>query len=220
MVSDKPYIELKNRKDRDRFYNGMTEEQKDAFSSITNNIFTFIEAAAGTGKTVVSCAAMIDLLANDRINKIIYIQKVSQRFLQNGFLPGTMEDKTEALFNPVYDAMETLGFTPYEIQALRAGKLLQLTTDSNLRGVNFENAGVIVDEAENCDYETLKLIFTRCHDDCHIALIGDSLQKDNKGIHNRDFVMYGRYLSSLGKSISLTKNFRGKFSQLAEDFSV
>ena len=220
MVNDKPYIELKNRKDRDRFYVGMTEEQKDAFSSITNNIFTFIEAAAGTGKTVVSCAAMIDLLANDRINKIIYIQKVSQRFLQNGFLPGTMEDKTEALFNPVYDAMETLGFTPYEIQALRAGKLLQLTTDSNLRGVNFENAGVIVDEAENCDYETLKLIFTRCHDDCHIALIGDSLQKDNKGIHNRDFVMYGRYLSSLGKSVSLTKNFRGKFSQLAEDFAV
>ena len=220
MVSDKPYIELKNRKDRDRFYNGMTEEQKDAFSSITNNIFTFIEAAAGTGKTVVSCAAMIDLLANDVINKIIYIQKVSQRFLQNGFLPGTMEDKTEALFNPVYDAMETLGFTPYEIQALRAGKLLQLTTDSNLRGVNFENAGVIVDEAENCDYETLKLIFTRCHDDCHIALIGDSLQKDNKGIHNRDFVMYGKYLSSLGKSTTLTKNFRGKFSQLAEDFAV
>lgn len=220
MVSDKPYIELKNRKDRDRFYNGMTQEQKDAFSSITSNIFTFIEAAAGTGKTVVSCAAMIDLLANDRINKIIYIQKVSQRFLQNGFLPGTIEDKTESLFNPVYDAMETLGFTPYEISALRAGKLLQLTTDSNLRGVNFENAGVIVDEAENCDYETLKLIFTRCHDDCHIVLIGDSLQKDNKGIHNRDFVIYGKYLSSLGKSISLTKNFRGKFSQLAEDFAV
>lgn len=220
MVNDKPYIELKNRKDRDRFYAGMTQEQKYAFSSITDNVFTFIEAAAGTGKTIVSCAAMIDLLANDVINKIIYIQKVSQRFLQNGFLPGTMEDKTEALFNPVYDAMETLGFTPYEIQALRAGKLLHLTTDSNLRGMNFERAGVIIDEAENCDYETLKLIFTRCHDDCHVVLIGDSFQKDNRGYHNNDFVKYGKYLSVLGNSISLTKNFRGKFSQLAEDFTL
>ena len=62
MVSDKPYIELKNRKDRDRFYNGMTEEQKDAFSSITNNIFTFIEAAADKGyRPTVNATPVVEL---------------------------------------------------------------------------------------------------------------------------------------------------------------
>ena len=76
------------------------------------------------------------------------------------------------------------------------------------------------DEAENLDTETLKLIFTRCHDDCYIVMLGDRLQKDNKGNHNQDFVEYGDYLtnSNIGNKCYLTKNYRGKFSQLAEDF--
>ena len=64
---------------------------------------------AGTGKTVVSVAAMLDLLAKGDIVKIIYLQKISGRFLQHGFLPGTIEEKTDALWTPFYDAMATLG---------------------------------------------------------------------------------------------------------------
>ena len=212
-------VRLKNNKERDRFYNDMTFEQQVLFNSIKDRVFTFCEARAGSGKTVVTMAAMIDMLANGEIAKIVYIQKVSQRFLQNGFLPGTIEEKTNSLWTPVYDAMLRLGYLPSDVDELRQTDRLFLVTDSTLRGVNFEDAGVIIDEAENCDTETLKLIFTRVHDNCHVAMIGDSLQKDNRGNHNLDFVRYGNYLAEhIGMKVELTKNFRGRFSQLAEDF--
>lgn len=212
-------VKLKNNKDRDRFYGEMTLEQQVLFQSIEDGIFTFCEARAGSGKTIVAMAAMVDMLANGTIAKVVYIQKVSQRFLQNGFLPGSIDEKTNGLWTPVYDAMLRLGYLPSEVDELRRTNRLVLVTDSTLRGVNFEDAGVIIDEAENCDTETLKLIFTRVHDNCHVALIGDSLQKDNHGNHNLDFVGYGNYLAEhIGQKVELTKNFRGRFSQLAEEF--
>jgi predicted ribonuclease YlaK len=102
-----------------------------------------------------------------------------------------------------------------------ATELIVLTTDSNMRGINFEKVGLILDEAENCDHETLKLIFTRCHDNCHVIMLGDSKQKDNRG-NNTEFISYGNYLAdaSFGNKCMLTKNYRGKFSQYAENFGV
>lgn len=210
---------FQNDKTRDRFYQNMSPEQKTLFHSIKDNIFTFCEAKAGTGKTVTGVAACLDLYANKDVDRIIYIQKVSQRFLQNGLLPGTIEEKTENLFLPFHDAMMKLGYKMADYGLLIAQGKIVLTTDSTLRGVNFEKAAVIIDEAENCDTETLKLIFTRCHDTCHVLLLGDRLQKDNKGSRQEDFVRYGEYMAgNIGKTVYLTKNFRGKFSRLAEDF--
>ena len=213
-------IKLQNNKDRDRFYKKMSEEQVILFNSIKDYIFTYCESVAGTGKSSVSVAAMLDLLANDNINKIIYIQKASDRYLCHGYLPGTTEEKTRELWTPFYDAMLTLGYSEDTVDKMISFNMVILTTDSSLRGINFEKAGVIIDEAQNCNTETLKLIFTRCHDDCHVVMLGDSLQKDNKGNKNTDFIDYGNYLcnNSIGNKCELTKNFRGKFSQLAEEY--
>ena len=220
LKQDKNYIDLKNMKERDRIYNKFNKEQKDMFKSIQNNIFTFVEAKSGTGKTLVSIASMIDLLANDVIDKIVYIQKVSDRYLEHGFLAGSLEEKTNMLWTPFYDAMTTLGFFEGTVQELLRDEMIVLTTDSVLRGINLEKCGVIAEECENCDVETLRLIFTRCHDNCHIVMIGDSRQKDNSHKDSKEFVYYGDYLSSqdFGNKCSLTKNYRGKFSRCAEDF--
>lgn len=215
------YVDLKNSKDRDRFYNKFTDEQVVLFNSVRDNIFTYVEAKAGTGKTATTVASLIDMLANDEIDRIVYIQKVSRRFLQSGFLPGSIEEKTQDLWTPFYDAMLTLGFNSYDVGWLiEQGKII-LCTDCALRGVNFEKAGVVVDESENTDFHTLKLIFTRCHDNCHVVMLGDYRQKDNTG-DNMDFTKYGEYLanSKIGNRCVLTHNFRGKFSMLAEDFSM
>lgn len=213
-------INLQNNKDRDRFYKKMSKEQIILFNSIKDYIFTYCESVSGTGKSITSIAAMLDLLANGIINKIIYIQKASDRYLCHGYLPGTTEEKTRELWTPFYDAMLTLGYSEETIERMIGFDMIILTTDSSLRGVNFEKSGVIIDEAQNCNTETLKLIFTRCHDDCHVVMLGDSLQKDNKGNKNTDFIDYGNYLSNsnIGNKCVLTKNFRGKFSQLAEEY--
>ena len=216
----KDEFSLETNKDRERFYKKMDKDQLTLFNSIQDNIFTFCEAKSGTGKTVVSINSLLHLLFTNNINHIVYIQKASDRYLEHGFYPGTAEEKTQALWTPFYEAMATLGYQPQKVEQFIQQESIILTTDSNLRGINFEKCGIIIDEAENCDTETLKLIFTRCHDDCHVVLLGDRLQKDNKGNHNQDFVEYGDYLanSSVGNKCYLIKNYRGKFSQLAEEF--
>ena len=218
-TDSKEALDFKNNKDRDRFYGRMSIEQKELFSSIQTNIFTYCEAKAGTGKTVTSMAAMLDLLSNGIISKIVYIQKPSERYLSQGYYPGTAEEKAQFIFLPFYDACNTLGLFESTITKAINDKVFILTTDSSLRGVNFENAGILVDETENCNYRTLKLIFTRIHDSCHVVALGDRLQKDNKG-SNTDFIDYCEYLSnqSFGNKCNLSKNYRGKFSRCAEDF--
>lgn len=221
MKNDKDiYSSLKNNKERDRVYKRFSDEQKSFFSSIKDNIFTFCEATSGSGKTLVSVASMLDMLANDEINSIVYIQKPSQRALSQGFLPGTLEEKSNILWEPFYEAMIVLGFQPEAVDVLSNNGLISLSTDCALRGINFDKIGVILDEAENMDTETLKLIFTRCHDNSHVVMIGDRKQRDNRGQHSEDFVRYGDYLSDkpFGNKCFLTRNFRGKFSQAAEDF--
>ena len=174
-----------------------------------------------THNTIVAVAAMLSLLERGEINKIVYIQKPSERYLSQGYLPGTMEEKSQFLFLPFYDAMHDLGFFDSAIEQGIIDGTLNLITDCALRGVNLEKAGIIIDEAENMNLHTLKLIFTRCHDNCHIALLGDRYQKDNRG-DNSKFVKYGEYLAekSFGSKVELTKNFRGKFSKAAEAFEI
>ena len=115
--------------------------------------------------------------------------------------------------------MLDLGITPDMVSILINTNQITLTTDVSLRGVNLSSCGVCIDEGQNLDMHTLKLIFTRCHDNCHVALLGDKEQKDNTG-NNETFIAYGNYLaeSSVGTKCVLTRNFRGKFSQLAENF--
>lgn len=221
MKNDKDvYLALKNNKERDRIYKRFSDEQKKFFSSIKENIFTFCEATSGSGKTLVSVASMLDMLANDEITRIVYIQKPSGRSLSQGYLPGSLEEKSNILWEPFYEAMIVLGFQPEMVDMLSERGLISLSTDCALRGINFDKVGVILDEAENMDTETLKLIFTRCHDTSHVVMIGDRKQRDNHGQHSEDFVRYGDYLSdkSFGNKCFLTRNFRGKFSQAAEDF--
>lgn len=206
-------------KDRDRFYARMSSEQHALFDSIQKNSFTFCKASAGTGKTTVAMAAMLDLLVTGKVAKIIYIQKCSPRFLEHGFLPGTAEEKTANLYIALYDAMETLGVNQWEVKEMVDRGQLLLKTDSDLRGCNFENAGVCLDETENMDFHTLKLILTRVHDSCHVCMLGDEKQKDGCG-DNNVFIAYGEYMAKNvpGEIVSLTHNFRGRLSKIAENF--
>lgn len=211
---------LKNSKDRDRMYSRFDEYQKNFFHSIKDNVFTFCEANAGSGKTCVATAAMLDMLANGDINKIIYIRVADDRAQSIGYYPGTLEEKTDLYWRPLREAFVTLGVQPELIKMMENEGLLETTLDINLRGCNIEKAGVIFDEVENADYYTLKLVFTRFHDNVHAVAIGDGKQCDqNKPVD--DYRSYCEFLadSSMGNKCELIHNFRGKFSRLAEGYN-
>lgn len=218
---DKSDINLRNSKDRDRMYERFDELQKSLFHSIQGHIFTYCEACAGSGKTTVAVAAMLDMLANGLIDKIVYVRVADDRAQSIGYMPGTMEEKTAMYWGPFYDALETLGIQREMLPLMINTGLILTTLDISLRGCNLERAGVIVDEIQNADTETMRLIFTRVHDNSHIVAIGDGKQSDQKKIHG-DYKAYCEYLaeSNMGCKCQLIHDYRGRFSALAESFSA
>ena len=218
---DKDSIDLKNSKDRDRMYSRFDEYQKDLFHSVQENVFTYCEACTGSGKTTVATAALLDMLANGEIDKIIYVRVADDRTQSIGFYPGTLEEKTAMYWEPFYEALETLGLQPEAIRILESQNQIVTTLDITLRGTNMERAGVIIDEVQNADLDTLKLIFTRMHDDVHAVAIGDGKQKDQKKASD-NYKLYCEFLasSSMGNKCTLVRDWRGKFSRLAESYEL
>ena len=82
---DKDSIDLKNSKDRDRMYSRFDGDQKEFFHSIKDNIFTYCESVSGSGKTTTATAAMLDMLANGEIDKIVYIRVADDRAQSIGY---------------------------------------------------------------------------------------------------------------------------------------
>lgn len=210
-------ISLKESKDRDRMYARYDIHQLRFYQEILSHSFTYCNAICGTGKTLIGFHALINMFSEEKIQKIIYVRFPSDRDRKQGFLPGTLEDKCRTMWTPVYDALITLGLQPEHIDIMRADDTLQLTSDIGLRGVNLENCGVIIDEAQNGTYDDIKLVLTRLHDNCTCIFCGDSKQLDNKKQDNA-FERFGEYMSepSWGSKVTLVKDYRGNMSRRAE----
>ena len=210
-----------NDKILNKFYYKLDEYQKDYYESLLDNNIKFIgiNSPAGTGKTLLALMGSFQLLKEGKINHIYYIRFPDDRSLHLGFLPGTEMEKSEIYFKPFYDIARDLGIRPEDIDIGRESETIVLTTDIGLRGTNIEKSAVIIDEAQNMDIDTIKLILTRLHDDCKAILIGHFSQCDNSK-NNDHFDKYIDYMTqkNWAKRCELKKNYRGEMATWADSF--
>lgn len=213
-----PIFQLKNSKERDRFYGKLDAVQKDYYQTIVDTAVTCCNARAGTGKTFIATLAALNLLADGKVNKIFYIRYPDELSLKMGFFPGDKDEKEEIYKAPFMDAAKYLGLQPETIDELIDGGFLEITTHIGLRGRNLDNCIVISDESQNANLNDLKLVLTRVHDNSKVVLLGHEGQQDNKRT-DHGFLRYIEHLckKSWSKEIKLTKNYRGKISQWADE---
>lgn len=189
----------------------------------------FSDSASGTGKTSIALAAAYYLLNKGEIDSIAYIRNtVSVR--ENGFLPGTIEDKESAYMKPAIDNFNRIGASVGNqslYEDLVEQGLLSCTSTSFLRGVDYPGRMIlIIDEAQNLDLIELQTVLTRPHDSVKIVVIGSSLQNDNVKIKRYGaerllpFQLYTKhFVEQSGVPVrvaNLVNNYRGRFAQLAD----
>lgn len=93
-------------------------------------------------------------------------------------MPGDLLEKSEPYFQPLYDALLTLDEIPEQvcntnIDAIKNGTcFIDCSVSTYMRGINLNNAFVIIDEAENADLSTLSKVISRINDDCMAMIIG------------------------------------------------
>ncbi|SFN64127.1 phosphate starvation-inducible protein PhoH [Izhakiella capsodis] len=139
----------------------------------------FATGEAGCGKTWISAAKAAEALIHKDIDKIIVTRPVLQADEDLGFLPGDIAEKFAPYFRPVYDVLvKRLGssFMQYCLRP-EIGKV-EISPFAYMRGRTFENAFVILDEAQNVTAAQMKMFLTRLGENVTVVVNGDITQCD------------------------------------------
>lgn len=151
--------------------------------AIKSNDIIFGIGSAGTGKTFIAATYAAEQLFYKKIDKIILTRPNIETGRGLGFLPGTLEEKYAPYLLP-FDAIfsHALGRGFYEY-ALKS-KTIEPTPLGFLRGTTFEDCIVLVDEAQNCTREEMKMLLSRIGRNCKMIFSGDTEQADipNSGL--------------------------------------
>lgn len=154
--------------------------QDQYLESIKRNTITFGVGPAGTGKTYIAAAYAAEQLYYKRIDKIIVTRPAVEAEESLGFLPGELEEKYAPYLAPVREIFEDLLGKSFVEYCLKVG-YIEPVPIAFLRGRTFNNAVVLIDEAQNCTPNQMKLILSRIGEGSKYIIDGDISQKDIKG---------------------------------------
>lgn len=157
----------------------VTPNQLLMLEKIRKNVVTFVHGRAGTGKSYVSVAEAIRSLVDGskKTKKIIFVRAAVTSQEDIGFLPGTLEEKTEPYMGPLYAVMAKLTFGT----DLKLAKKVETMTMSYMRGITFDDSFVILDEAQNTTSDQMKLFLSRIGKRTKVVVLGDTNQTDIGG---------------------------------------
>jgi len=163
----------------------LTENQEKFFHdyNLEQNIFAY--GAAGTGKTFVALYLALKDVLNERTPyEKIYIVRSLVATREIGFLPGDHEDKS-SLYQIPYKNMVKYMFKMPDDNAfellytnLKNQGTISFWSTSFIRGTTFDNAILLIDEAQNLNFHELDSIITRVGENSKIMFCGDVLQTD------------------------------------------
>ena len=167
------------------------QTQKELHNLIKEKDIIFAIGSPGSGKSFVSLADALYLLKSDNLYKKIIIMVPtceSSSYLSIGFLPGTYEDKIAPYLEADSYTMEKIlslsgNQCPKDIvKTLIKLGLIEFQLVNFARGKSFDNAILLISEAENYSKDEMLLLLTRIGDNVKVIVSGDQNQLDRKDI--------------------------------------
>lgn len=187
MVQQKP----KRQTRRTTNYKGAASKKEVELLPKTDNQAAYIDALkdedqiivcgpAGTGKTYIAATHAANLYLTKRIDKIVITRPHIAVGKDIGYLPGTLEEKSTPWAMPVLDVLERhMGKGAVET-GIKNGNI-EMCPLALVRGRTFDNAFIILDEAQNLTIHEVKALLTRVGEGSQLVLDGDIQQSDLKG---------------------------------------
>ncbi len=179
---------LKIRYDDLTTLDALSDKQNEAIQRWKSDDNLILSGSAGTGKTYLALHLALSqvLDKSTQYEKVIIVRSIVPT-RDIGFLPGTEEEKKEVytlpykslcaeMFEDIYDAWDIL---------LHTSKIEFLST-SFVRGQTFNNAILVIDESQNCNFHELDSVITRIGKNCRFIMCGDYYQSDLHKKSERD----------------------------------
>jgi len=148
--------------------------------------FITLTGTAGTGKTLMTLAAALSQVLDDRRYTEIIVTRVTVPVGEDiGFLPGTEEEKMSPWMGALDDNLEVLART--DATAGEWGRAatnelvrskIKIKSLNFMRGRTFLNKFVIIDEAQNLTPKQMKTLVTRAGPGTKIVCLGNLAQID------------------------------------------
>ena len=172
--------------------NPIGENQQKVFDAWAKEKNLFLTGSAGTGKTFIllhlAFKAVLD--KGQPFDKVVLVRSLLPS-RDIGFLPGTLEEKSDLYQDPYRILIRYLFEMPSEqghnilYSKLMEQGSLEFYSTSFLRGQTFDRSIIVVDEASNMIFQELDTIMTRVGQDSMICFAGDMAQSDLRK-HNGD----------------------------------
>ena len=157
----------------------LSDEQKLAKTAILYHPYNFIQGKAGSGKTLLAVQIALDMFFTRKVNKIV-ITRPTVSNEDNGYLPGSLNEKMEPWLVPIRSNMRKVYNKPAILEKMEKDENIELVSLSHFRGRTFEHSIVIVDEFQNLTKSQLGMVLGRLGKGSTMILTGDPQQIDLK----------------------------------------
>lgn len=151
--------------------------QRDYVDTISKNDITFCYGPAGTSKTFTACFTALQMLQNKEIKEIILCKPIQEAGEKLGHLPGGIEDKVDPYMKSYKSNIEKIIGVELT-KTLFDKKVIRFEPLAYMRGDTFDDALMVLDEAQNANFKQLMLFVTRMGKNSKVIVTGDVSQAD------------------------------------------
>ena len=154
-----------------------TQQQSELFHQLKKNNLLIAPGPAGTGNTFTAVTQAAIWLVGGHIDRVVLARANVPTGKSLGAIPGTLEEKLEPWVMPMTDVLRSQMGRAYYEHAVSKGKIETVALET-IRGRSFDNAMILIDEAQQLTMEEIKAITTRIGEGSVLVLMGDPKQTD------------------------------------------
>lgn len=175
----------------------------------------------GSGKTYLALMTALKFIEKNKKKRIIFTRPIQTVGKDIGFLPGDLNEKMSPWLSPIVDNFRNqFGDLSYFEMMMEKGQI-DVAPLSHIRGRSFNDAIIIVDEAQNATVHELKTVITRTGKNSKIILLGDIEQVDlpyiNKYSNGLTLVIEKLKDVPLTGHVNFTKGYRSELANVAAE---
>lgn len=157
-----------------------THNQREYIRAIVENEIIFCSGPAGCGKSFIAAGIAANHLHAGTIQQVIITRPLVCTGKDIGSLPGEMNEKIAPYLLPMEENLRFFLGQAYYGHYFNE-KQIQYRPLEVMRGATFHDAYMILDEAQNCTEDQIKMFVSRMGQNSKVLINGDVNQDDLRG---------------------------------------